>query len=129
MACQLPPHSIIRQIWNGRIGNDEIKLLFTGTEKTAASAVTRFCIGRLLKATRSSSLALNRKGLAVIGAPSPDDFRDIDYGPTFFYTLQGGQFVVSSALSGGSLPATSLGITDKYLITGSVANAGAGGTF
>jgi len=76
-----------------------------------------------------ASLAVNRNGLAVIGTPSPDDFRDVDYGPTFFYTLQGGQFVVSPALSRGRGPATSLSITDEYLLTGSVANAGAGGTF
>jgi FG-GAP repeat protein len=74
------------------------------------------------------SLAVNRHGLAVIGTPSPYDFRDNEYGPTFFYTLQGGQFVLSTQ-SRGLEPATSLGITDEYLVTGFVANAGAGGSF
>jgi FG-GAP repeat len=77
------------------------------------------------------SLAVNDNGQAVIGTPSPYDFEEqTSYGPTFFYILQGGQFVLSSESSQypGSAPATDLGITDEYLIIGTVANAGAGGS-
>jgi hypothetical protein len=73
------------------------------------------------------SLAVNRKGQVVIGTPSPDDVFDQDYGPTYFYTVQAGQLVPAKA--NGPKPATSLGITDEYLIVGSVGNTGAGGTF
>jgi hypothetical protein len=79
------------------------------------------------------SLVVNRNGQAVIGTPSPyDDESQTEYGPTFFYTVQGGQFVLltpAPLLLPGALPATSMGITDEYLITGFVANAGAGGSF
>ena len=77
------------------------------------------------------SLTVNDKGQAAIGTPSAYDFEEqTSYGPTFFYTLQEGQFVLSSASPQypGLAPATYLGITDEYLITGSVANAGAGGS-
>jgi hypothetical protein len=73
------------------------------------------------------SLAVNRKGQVVIGTPAPDDVFDQEYGPTYLYTVQAGQLVPATAR--GSAPATSLGMTDEYLIVGSVGNTGAGGTF
>ena len=67
------------------------------------------------------SIAVNDNGLAVIGTPGTIDFEtQTEYGPTFSYTLQGGQFVLSSALPSEGAPATALGITDEYLITGSL---------
>ncbi len=80
-------------------------------------------------ASFGGSLAVNRNGQAVIGTPSPYDVRGVQYGPTFLYTLQGGQFVFSQPLQQIPNPATSLGITDEYLIRGFVANTTAGDVF
>ena len=76
-----------------------------------------------------ASLAVNRHGQAVIGTPSPYDDRGTEYGPTFLYTLQGSQFVLSTATRQLPYPATSLGITDEYLIRGFVANTNGGDVF
>jgi hypothetical protein len=73
------------------------------------------------------SLAINRKGQVVIGTPAADDVFGKDYGPTYLYTVQAGQLVPAS--DRGVKPATSLAITDDYLIVGSVANTGAGSSF
>lgn len=67
------------------------------------------------------SLAVNNVGQAVIGTPRPWDYETgTEYGSTYLYTLQGGQFVLpqSEPTLGG--PATSLGITDEYLISGAL---------
>lgn len=68
------------------------------------------------------TLAVNHNGLAVIATSrSYDAETNSQFGPTFLYTLQGGQFVPvpqENNLSGG--PSTYLGITDEYLISGSV---------
>jgi hypothetical protein len=64
---------------------------------------------------------VNNVGQAVIGTPRPWDYEtETEYGPTFFYTLQGGQFVLpqSQAALGG--PATYLGMTAEYLISGAL---------
>ena len=73
-------------------------------------------------ASFGGSVAVNSNGQAVIGTPKAYDFStQTDYGPTFLYTLEGDQFVMTSNTSSGfiaSTPSTSLGITDEYLITG-----------
>jgi len=70
------------------------------------------------------TLALNRNGLAAIGTPGAYDYASqTEHGPTFFYTLHGGQFVLSvqhPPQFGTVIPATGLGITDEYLISGSL---------
>lgn len=68
------------------------------------------------------SLAVNNAGQAVIGTPRAWDYETAtEYGPTFLYTLQGGQFVLySPQFSVGGAPATYLGITDEYLISGAL---------
>jgi len=66
------------------------------------------------------SLAVNRNGQAVIGAPGATDFQGTDHGPTFLYTLQGGQFVLSMTPQfSAQIPSTSVAMTDEYLISGS----------
>jgi hypothetical protein len=66
------------------------------------------------------SLAVNRNGQAVIGTPRAYDFEEqSEFGPTFLYTLQGGQFVMSLATQwSATTPTTYMGITDEYVITG-----------
>jgi hypothetical protein len=66
-------------------------------------------------------LAVNRNGQAVIGSPRSWDVEfQSEFGPTFLYTLQGGQFVLSSTTGqlGAEVPATALSITDEYLLSG-----------
>jgi hypothetical protein len=69
-----------------------------------------------------ASVGVNRKGQAAIGTPSAYDFEtQTEYGPTFLYTLQQGQFTLTSVTALNiNVPAYSLGITDEYLITGSL---------
>ena len=69
------------------------------------------------------TVAVNRNGLAVIGTPRAYDVEtQTEFGPTFLYTLQGGQFVPTSTpvLLNEAAPAAALGITDAYLISGSL---------
>jgi FG-GAP repeat len=68
------------------------------------------------------TLAVNNAGQAVIGTPRAWDFETgTEYGPTFLYTLQAGQFVLySPQLSFGAAPAADLGMTDEYLIGGAL---------
>jgi FG-GAP repeat len=65
------------------------------------------------------SVALNRNGQAVIGTPQAFTFGPgSEYGPTFLYTLQGGQFALTTIVGTGA-PVDVLGMTDEYVITGS----------
>jgi hypothetical protein len=67
------------------------------------------------------ALAVNRNGRAVIGTPRAYDFEtQTEFGPTFFYTLQGGQFVLSSSQMSEGAPSSALEMTDEYLIVGSL---------
>jgi hypothetical protein len=61
----------------------------------------------------------------VIGTPRAYDFEErSEFGPTFLYTLQGGQFVLSlSTQWSATTPTTYLGITDEYVITGATSSA------
>jgi FG-GAP repeat len=64
------------------------------------------------------SVAVNRNGQAVIGTPQAFSFGPgSEYGPTFLYTLQGGQFALTTIVGTGA-PVDVLGMTDEYLITG-----------
>jgi len=60
---------------------------------------------------------VNRNGQAVIGTPQAFSFDGPAYGPTFLYTLQGGQFALTTTLGMGS-PSIGIGITDEYAILG-----------
>ena len=65
------------------------------------------------------TVAVNQNGQAVIGTPGAIVFETgSEFGPTFLYTLQGGQFVLTTTVGTGA-PVTAMGITDEYLITGS----------
>lgn len=82
---------------------------FTPTDSGPQSAYAAF----------GGTLALNSNGIAAIATPqSYDDETGSQFGPTFFYTLQSGQFVLMPG-SGGGGPSTYFGITDEYLISGS----------
>ncbi|MDB6013915.1 MAG: hypothetical protein JWL65_6165 [Gammaproteobacteria bacterium] len=76
-------------------------------------------LGYVSYASFGGTVAVNGKGQAVIGTPGAYDFEtQTEYGPTFLYTLQGGQFALTSLLSSEQPPATSMGITNEYVITG-----------
>jgi hypothetical protein len=69
------------------------------------------------------AVAVNRNGQAVIGTPRAWDVEEqSEYGPTFLYTLQAGQFVLSLQTDqlSAEVPSSALGMTDEYLISGSL---------
>jgi FG-GAP repeat len=96
---------------------------------TVRQHFTPATLGYVSYASFGGTLAVNGKGQAVIGTPVAYDFgTQTEYGPTFLYTLQGGQFTLTSLLSTEQPPATSMGITNEYVITGyldEVLNSGA----